>query len=262
MTDWLTSLGLEGHRDAAIAVGLGAARLTALVWIAPFLGGRWIPVPARLGVALALALVCAPTLAAAGPLPADRLVLLALLVKEIGVGLAIGFAMALVFHSAEAAGDLIDTARGQSMSELLDPATGEPASPMGALYGLLAVAIFMVSGGHLVALEAILASFEAVPVAGFPAVAPGALGLALLTLTAHLLVVAAALAGPALIALLLADSALGLVTRAAPQLNAYFLALPLKSALGLLAVLAGLSVTVRVLHSEFGVMLDRASGLF
>ena len=262
MTDWLTALGLAEHRDAAMAVGLGAARLTALVWLAPFLGGRWSPTPARLAVALALAVVCAPVLAAAGPLPDDRLLLLALMLKEVAVGLALGFAMALVFRGAEAAGDLIDTARGQSMAELLDPATREQRSPMGTLYGLLAVAIFLLAGGHLMALEAIFAAFEAVPVNEFPTAAPGALGLTLLSMTAHLLVLAAALAGPALIALVLADSAMGLVTRAAPQLNAYFLALPLKSALGLLAVLAGLGVTVRVLHAEFAGMLGQAQGLF
>jgi flagellar biosynthetic protein FliR len=218
--------------------------------------------PARVAVALALAVACAPAVVGGPPLPTERLVLFLLLIKEVAVGLALGFAMALVFRAAEAAGDLIDASRGQSASEILDPARQEPSSPLGTLFGLLAVALFLLLGGHLLAVAAVSHSFEQVPVNVLPSLEPGRLGMALLAMTAHLLVVAASLAAPALIALLLADLALGLITRTAPQINAYFLALPLKGALGLLAVVASLAFAVRALKLEFGQMLDEVGALF
>ncbi|HEY3354077.1 MAG TPA: flagellar biosynthetic protein FliR [Polyangia bacterium] len=229
--------------SAILLVGaLAGARVIPLVLLAPFLGGKLVPAPAKIGLAGALALLVYPHVAPRVPELGPLLVLL-LFAKELLVGVALGLCVSLVFHAAEAAGRLVDLARGASMSEALVPQSGTRASPTGDLYLQLAVVLFLAGGGHRLVLAALAHSYAVVPVVAFP----GAHGLAALAgafidLTAGLLTVALGLAAPVLIATVLTDLALGLTNRVAPQLNAYVLGMPAKALVGAAVLLLGLSV--------------------
>ncbi|NOZ87366.1 MAG: flagellar biosynthetic protein FliR [Deltaproteobacteria bacterium] len=262
MNDLLGAVWRSGYSHMFLNIGLGFVRLLALVSVAPFLGGRWVPVTARVVVAMALALACFPVLGATNIPVVTKAVVALLILKETIVGLAIGFAMALVFRAAEAAGDLIEAGRGMSMSEILNPVTREPSSPLGTMYGLLCVAVLFLTGGHLAAIEAIAGSFRIVPVTSLPTVSADMLFHRLLVMSASLLVLAAALAGPVLLAVVLADLAMGLVSRAAPELNAYFVALPLKAVFGLLVVTAGAALALNILHARIAAFIAFAAHLF
>jgi flagellar biosynthetic protein FliR len=250
-------LGTGQVEPSAVLLLLAAilARVGAAVWIAPFLGGRLVPVTVRVGVALILCLIMLPLLLPTAPSSVSPALGLAIVVKEALVGAALGFLVALVFWAAEAAGRLADTVRGANLAEALIPQTGARSSPLGDLFFQLTLVLFIVLGGHRVFITALGASYEILPVAGFPAV-QGLQGFALLCgrLTADLLLLALALAAPVVAALFLADLTLGLINRFAPQINVFFLAMPAKALLGIGMVV----LSVGLLLGAMPPLLDRA----
>lgn len=238
--------------------GLGAARVVPIFTVAPFFGGRLVPAPVRVGIALAFVALVFPAVAAGAPDPATLgpATIAALLLKEVLLGALLGFLVAVPFWAAEAAGRLVDTARGAQNAELYVPQLGTQSSPLGDLGLQLAVIAFFAMDGHLLFLRALGESYRAVPVTGFPArlVAGDATQLAV-DATSRLVLAALGLAAPALAALLLADVALGLVNRVSPHIQVFFLGMPLKAALGVLAFMLALAGFVSALRGEFAAAL-------
>jgi type III secretion protein SpaR/YscT/HrcT len=233
-----------------IAVGAVLARVAPTVFIAPFLGGRLVPALVKVGLSLGLAVALAPGLAAqaAGLKGAPPLLVAALLAKEVMVGAALGFVVALVFWAAEAAGRLADTARGASLAEVLVPQLGTRSSPIGDLYFQLALVLFIALGGHRLFLAALGASYSALPLASFPR-AEGLAAFAALAarLSAELLLLAVALAAPVLAALFLADLTLGIMNRFVPQLQVFFVAMPAKALLGIVILVLAIGLVAGAL---------------
>ncbi len=239
------------------ALALGGARAAPVVWMVGPLGGVRLPATARVGLSALVAGLAGPLLlesAAAGGLaaaPAARLALL--LARELAVGVVLGLVASAAFRAAEVAGRLGDTLRGATLAEVLDPTSGERASPLAALYVLIATLVFFAIGGVPRLLEALLGSYRALPIGGGLS-ATGARGAAALVTETSARVIASGvgLAAPVIVALWLADLALGLVARAVPQLPVYFLGLPLKGLLALGVVLLGLGALESALAHELG----------
>ncbi len=238
---------MQGQDWSPLLVAIGAvlARGGAAIWITPFLGGKLVPIPLKIGLMLTLAIILGPHVSSSVAIveAASPLVLSAILIKEALVGAAIGFLMAIVFWAAEASGALVDTVRGANWAEVLVPQLGSRSSPLGNLYFQLALVLFITLGGHRMFLMALGASYQVLPIASFPRFA-GLKGFAFLCcrLTADLIFLALSLAAPVLAALFLTDLTLGLINRFVPQLNVFFLALPAKALVGIaiLALVIGL----------------------
>ncbi len=230
-------LDLEGH---IAAVGLGAARTVPVAWMVPAFGGPNVPARARVGLGVALAVLCLPRLA--GQVPSAGASLWALLlVREICVGVTLGFVASAVFRGAEAAGRLVDILRGANMAEVISPLSEERTSPLGDVMLLLAVVIFLEIGGLGHVASALARSYDAVPIAASTSPAQqGRVAHLAIVASAQLLESAIGLAAPALVALLLADIALGAIGRVAPQIPLYFVGMPLKALLGVGAVLVAI----------------------
>jgi flagellar biosynthesis protein FliR len=246
---------------ALLAIGIGAARTVPVVWLVSPLGGTRLPVALRLAVGLGLAALVEPALAAAvaraGLDGVGPLVFGVVLAREGVIGLGIGFVASLAFRAAEAAGRLVDTLRGASLAEVFVPTSDERASPLGALYVLLATLVFLELGGVARLLEALLGSYEALPLAGASSAAsPRAVAGVVIVASAKLLEVALALAAPVIVALWLTDVVLGVLARVAPQIPVYFVGLPAKGLLGIGVVLVGLGVLDHALAADAGTWLE------
>lgn len=236
-----------------LAVGLGAARTLPITWLVPALGGPRVAPEIRVGLGVMLAVLCLPILLPAvaavpqgmnGPavlLNMGPMGWAILLVRELLVGLTVGLCTGAAFRAAEAAGRLADVVRGANLAEVLSPTSDERTSPTGDLYLFMAVVLFLEMGGMRFLVSALARSYEAVPI-GQPLTAANLRPAAALVVftTAKLLESAVALAAPVLVALWIADVALGVVGRAAPQIPIYFAAMPAKALLGLGVVLVGL----------------------
>jgi type III secretory pathway component EscT len=252
-----------GLPATVLGVGLGAGRAVPVVWLVSPLGGARLPAPARIAFGLLLASLAAPALGAAAAragLPrAGGGLLVLVLARELVVGFGLGLVVSFAFRAAEVAGRLVDTLRGASMAEVLVPSTDERASPLGALYELLATLIFLELGGVSRVLEALLASYDAVPLAGAltPATLRGAAGVVIVA-SARLLEAALALAAPVVVAVWLTDLALGMVARVAPQVPVYFVGLPAKGLLAVGIVLLGLGALEHALASGLPAWMELA----
>jgi flagellar biosynthesis protein FliR len=228
-----------------VTTALGAARALPVVWLVAPLGGPRLPAAVRVGFALLLALIASPVLGAAAG--ADRLAEIsgfrfALLAgREVVIGLCLALVASAVFRAAEIAGRLADTLRGANVAEILVPTVDERASPLGVLYVLLATLVFLHIGGVPRVVDALIGSYQALPLAGGLGEVPARRAAFVVTIVAAKLIAAGvALAAPVIVALWLTDLALGLIARAAPSVPVYFVGLPLKGLLAIGVVLLGL----------------------
>jgi type III secretion protein SpaR/YscT/HrcT len=254
----------DNFEPTLVAFAMGAARTVPFVWLIPAFGGPNLPARVRLALGLALSALCFPLVA--GRVPSGGPVLWVLLsLREIGVGLVMGFVAACMFRAVEAAGRLTDILRGANLAEAIAPEQGSRSSPLGDLLLLLAVVIFLEMGGAGYLATALARSYEAVPI-GAPPGSDGVHGAAFLVIAASAKLIEAAigLAAPAVVALLLADLILGALGRAVPQVQLYFVGMPAKALLGVGAMLAGLATldsALTVGFRGFLGLLERAAQL-
>jgi type III secretion protein SpaR/YscT/HrcT len=236
----------------AWALGLGAARAMPMAWLIPAFGGRHLPAYVRLGLGLALAGLCVPQVLGAFPVHAGGLFAVLLLLREVAVGLTVGFAASVLFRAAEAAGRLVDTVRGATTAEDLSPAAEGSATPLGELGLLLAVVIFLELGGVQYLATALARSYEAAPLSltATPAGLSAAARLIVFS-SAKLIETAVGLAAPAIVSLLLVDVVLGGIARLAPQIPVHVVGMPAKALAGVGIVLLGLGSLEGALTAGF-----------
>ena len=138
---------------------------------------------------------------------------------------------------ARQAGELVGAQSGLSTAALFDPDAGDGLTPMGHLYGLVALGVFLALDGPLMLVRALVESYEAMPAGGvmlsddLADLAFGHVGRAL--------ALAVRASAPVAIAMTMAGAALGLIGRAAPSLPMATMALPVRYALGLVLAILG-----------------------
>jgi len=210
--------------DLVIGFLLAVVRASAWLVAVPPFNTRMIPARAKIGFAVALAIPVAPQVAATAPEPEVGPLVLAVLL-QVAIGLALGFVVQLVFAAVQAAGELIDVFAGFTIAATFDPFTNATQAVFGRFYQLLAVALLFALDGHIMLVHGFLTSFTAVPT-GVPDLGAGsgvlvdALGLFFLS--------ALTIAAPLIGALFLTEVALGLLSKAAPQMNVFMLGFSIK----------------------------------
>jgi flagellar biosynthesis protein FliR len=238
--------------ESATLLLLALLRWVAVVQLCPFLGGRLVPGPVKLGLAVVLAWFTAPWLSQQLPTPLafSTAGLWLASLHEIAIGLLIGFGSSLVFLAATMAGEFLDATRGVLSANLLVPQLQIQASLLGDFYFQLFVVLYLVAGGHLFFLSAVMDSYRVFPPWGtMPAAAlvhDSFLRMALMMFGIMVRVVA-----PAIVVLLMVDVVLGVANRLAPQMEVYFMGLGLKPALGLLVTALSLYVLAATSREAF-----------
>ena len=233
MADVIAFAG-DGRRFLLLT-GVAVARLTPIFQITPFLGGKIMGTVARGALGFSLAAFLVPWLAAHAP-PGEMgaAELTPIIVKEALLGTVFGFLSSLAFSAASGVGFLVDNQRGLSMSQASDPLTGEETSILGALAMETLVMVFIAGGGLALFFQAVLTSYSFWPPFSFwPDWSAGPLSELVLGQFGWYLATLLALAAPMLLVCFLVDFGMGLMNRFAPQLNVFFLAMPVKSALSL-----------------------------
>jgi flagellar biosynthetic protein FliR len=216
-------------------------RVLALVSAAPVLGHRAVPQRVKVGLALLITALIAPGLPAPPALGSPEA--FAVLLQQVLVGIAIALAMHVAFAAVSLAGDLIGLQMGLSFATFVDPAHSNQTPMLGSFLGLLAILVFFAIDGHLMLVAALAESFRLVPVRPAPLAGDTLAGLA--GTGSALFRVGLHLALPVLTAMLACNLALGVLMRAAPQLNLFAVGFPITLVVGfvmlalLLPVLAG-----------------------
>jgi len=205
-------------------------RPLAMMSLMPFFGQNVMQGIVRNSAIIALALVIYPSVEVAMPQQFAVLPMVALIFKEVVIGVILGFSASLIFRAAEGVGYFIDNQRGTTMASLVDPTSGDQTSPLGSLFMQLLIVVFFAGGGFLVLLKVLFQSYNIWPVAmPLPQVSP-AFAEHFIGLTTAFLQLIVVLAAPVVLAVFTTEFGLGLVNRFAPQLNVFFLSMPIKSA--------------------------------
>jgi len=207
-----------------------AIRIGAAMQAMPMIGGRGVPMRARLIITLALSGALSallPTPPAAGVDAATVLTV----VREFAVGIAIGTVLRLAFEAGQFAGELVSQGMGLSFATMADPLSGASSPVLSQWFYLVFGLLFFAFDAHLALVRLLLDSYHALPlgtpipdVQQFLSVVPTFFSAAL---QAGLL-----LALPVIVAMLAVNLAFGVLARAAPQLNIFAVGFPLTLAIG------------------------------
>lgn len=223
---------LEFHR-LVVAVALSAIRIGAAFMICPALSDSMITGIARRCAVLGFAAVCMPMVIAEMPPGEPYTPLLAIIaLKETLIGLMIGFFASIPFWVAENIGNFIDNQRGATMGEVYSPLSGTQVSTTGIFFTQIVSTIFFVSGAVFLMLGALYSSYLIWPVFGQPATVSSGAAKFMLGTVDSMMRTTVVISAPVIILMFLATIGLGFVNRTAPQLNVFFLSMPIKSALG------------------------------
>ena len=227
-----------GQLEAYVAQGFFPfARIGACLMVAPMFGARFVPARSRVVLAAAITalvipLVPAPAIA---PFSAQGFVVVA---QQLLIGVAMGFALQVIFDSLGLAGQLLANSMGLSFAFNVDPLRGNSTAALGQLYIILATLTFLALGGHLALLEVLVNGFTTLPIG---TTGLGHEGLWMMVLWGgQLFAGAVMIALPGVTALLIVNLAFGVVSRAAPTLNLFAVGFPISLVIGLLVVLAGI----------------------
>ncbi|WP_087690934.1 MULTISPECIES: flagellar biosynthetic protein FliR [unclassified Pandoraea] len=206
-------------------------RLLALTMSAPLFGDSAVPSTVKIGLAGIVALALAPML---GPMPAVSPFSwegLWILTQQLMIGAALGWCMQIVFSAISMAGDFVGLQMGLSFATLLTPNSDGSTAVLGMFLNVVAMLVFLATNGHLVMYATLVQSFAVLPISGTPISAGGWQYLA--SLGGQLFTLALMLSLPLVAALLICNLALGILNRAAPQLNIFAVGFPLTLAVGL-----------------------------
>ena len=253
---------IEFHRWILAAV-LAMARIGGAFAICPALTESMIPGVARHAATLGFAVLAVPFIYTNMPPgePSGWMFTL-LAAREALIGFLIGFFSAIPFWIAENIGNFIDNQRGATMGEVYSPLSGTQVSTTGIFFTQLVSTLFFVGGAVLVFLGALYASYSLWPVfsdgVSFAPAAPARILGSLDGMLRATVVISA----PVIIIMFLATLGLGLVNRTAPQLNVFFLSMPIKSALGIAMLVIYLPFIMDMLmYTKEGAILGPARRL-
>ncbi len=173
-----------------------------------------------------------------------------ILAKEALLGLFIGFVASIPFWAIETTGFFIDNQRGATMASSYNLAMSEQTSPIGLLLSQLLITLFFVGATFLGFMGGVFKSYITWPVTEFfPKISMDWVQF-FYDQFAHLLVMVVLMSAPIVIAMFLAEFALAIASRSAPQLNVFFLAMPIKSGIASFLLIFYVAILVEFFDKE------------
>jgi flagellar biosynthetic protein FliR len=209
-------------------------RILGLIAIAPPFGNNSVPVQVKLMLGILLTLIVAPTLP---PLTnADPLSLTGMLIlmQQLVIGLAMGFMVRIVFSGLEMAGEIMGLTMGLGFASFFDPNTNGRSSSISQILVLLATLLFLSLNVHLSMFKALIESFHTIPIS--TTLTMGFSVQKIVIWGEEIFKIGVLISLPVVAALLITNIALGILTRAAPQLNLFGIGFPITIGAGFLMV--------------------------
>jgi flagellar biosynthesis protein FliR len=209
-------------------------RILGLISTAPLFGNVSVPARVKIGLGVMLSIIIAPGVPALPAMDPMSLPGLLILVQQLVIGAAIGFSMRIVFAGIELAGEISSMTMGLGFAVFYDPQSRGRTSAISQFIALLTLMIYLATNLHLVLLSTLAQSFTSLPIT-----AAGISGGGFKQLAAwggHIFSTGVQLSLPIVAALLITNMALGVLTRAAPQLNLFGIGFPITIGVGFIMV--------------------------
>jgi len=208
-------------------------RILGLIAIAPVFGNASIPVIVKISFGVVLTLIVAPTLQNLPHIDPLTLAGMMILVQQFIIGIAMGFTIQIVFAAVDLAGNIIGMTMGLGFASFYDPQTNGTTPAISQFLSLIATILFLSLNMHLVVLSTLVDSFNTIPIG--TSLAPDAMKNIVMT-GSTVFSSGLQLALPVITALLVTNIALGILTRAAPQLNLFGIGFPITMTVGFLMI--------------------------
>lgn len=237
-----------------VAILLASIRIGSVFLLTPVLAMTQAPVQVRVFFVLGLAALLVTSLGVA-PLqtPVHIGQLLEYAVHELVVGLAMAFGVFAAFAVFLLGGRILDFQMGFGVASLIDPATQTQTAMMGVILNFIAVMVFFILDGHHLLLRGLTYSFDQVPLGvGLTEISIAAL----VTQFGYMFSFAVVIVAPALFAILLTDVGLAVMARTMPQVNMFFVSIPLKILVGLLMTALSIRYMGPVMQRIFTTIFD------
>ncbi len=209
-----------------------ATRILGMIAASPLFGNRSIPARVKVALGMLLSVIVAPAIPpvpALDPLGWDGLLIL---VQQLLIGLVLGFSMRVVFSAVELAGEIISMTMGLGFAIFFNPQSEGRSSSVSQFLSLMATMVFLAINGHLILISALIDSFTVLPISANPIHAAGFFQLA--KWGGIIFTIGVQISLPIVAALLITNTALSILTRAAPQLNLFGIGFPLTLGVGFL----------------------------
>jgi flagellar biosynthesis protein FliR len=245
------------HPDQINVFILVFVRITAIIVMLPVFGTDFLPIQLKAGFSLLLSILVFPFVMAHlhGPVAFSIPLFVLGIAKEVFVGVAIGFASTVLFAVVQFAGMLIDRQSGMSMVELIDPTTEMEVTFTGQFLFLIFMIVFLVTNCHYFLIIAIQKSFEVIPLLGVHIPSDRLAGF-LTDMVGNIFGLAIRLSAPVFVVLFLTSLGLAIVARTVPQINVFFVGLPLQISLAIITTMITLPILTTIFRRAVDLMVQ------
>ncbi len=224
-------------------------RILAFLSAAPLWGHSSVPRQAKIGLAFLVAIVIAPVLPPMPDVPIMSWAGLGLMAEQFLIGIAMGLVMHVVFAVVQAAGEFIGLQMGLAFATFFDASSGTNSMILSRVLYMITLLLFLALGGHLMVLEALVSSFQGLPV-GIGAFNPEAFEM-LVRYGGTIFVAGMSMALPLVGSLLILNLAMGILNRSAPQLTVFNIGFPMTLTIGLVLLMVLMTDMSRFLQRLF-----------
>ena len=244
-----------------IFFALVLSRVAGIFSAIPVFGGRTIPLHVKVVMIMMITLVCFPALSITAPaIPTDVFTLALLVLREVMVGVTLGFITRIIFSAVEFSGQIIGMQMGFTISSIIDPSQGTQTQIMSVMQTLLATLMFLSMNIHHLFIRTIVDSFRIIPLGGWH-LNPEIISF-IVKGTSDIFILGLRLAAPVMVALLLTSVTLGIMARAFPQMNIFMVSMPLNIGIGFIVLGLTLTIFFHVLSAAFGSVNGQIETLF
>ena len=231
-------------------------RVLALFGSLPVFAQRGVPMRVRVALAFLIAFCAQATLPTMPVIPLDSAEAMLAVVQQLLIGVSLGFAVRIVFAAVEFAGELIGLQMGLNFAGFFNPMTGGESTAASRFFGISVSWLFIVMGGHLMLIAAVIQSFNAFPVGPEPfaflrTVQPQIWGAEVFRLGLWI-------ALPLIAMLLFVNLVLGIISRVASQMSIFSIGFPITVSVGLI----GMLLTLPMMQVPFTMALERMLSYF
>lgn len=246
--------------DAIVDLIFGQYQLFLLVMVrtsgififSPFFSSQNIPNTMKIGLSFSVSLLITSVLRVVPDLTNE--ILLALIFKELMVGLIIGFISYSFFSAFYVMGQIIDMKIGFGMVNVIDPQNRVQVPLMGNFYYILAFLMLLSVDGHHSIISALVDSYNFIPMGSFK-YTEGTMNLLVDTL-AKSFEIGFKLSSPIAAIIFLTDIVLGIMSKTIPQMNVFVVGMPLKVIVGLLIVLTSMPIFYSAVNGIFNLITN------
>jgi flagellar biosynthetic protein FliR len=241
--------------EATLSAWLGSflwplMRIASMIVAAPIFSARTVPVRFRVLLAIMITWIVMPVLPPAPVVETLGHEAFLMALQQVGIGLMMGFILQMVFAALIFGGQVLAYSMGLGFASMMDPQNGVQVPVISQYFVILATLTFLLLNGHLILIQLVVDSFQTLPVA-VDGITRNSLW-ELASWGSRIFAGGLLMALPAVAALLLVNLGMGIITRAAPQLNIFAVGFPMTLLMGFILMW----LTVPNVLANFGELLN------